>query len=390
MFVLGENGDGIFAVEDGNSERVAWIRDAVSTELDIIGLEAKWGNAEFITQGHQKHLEHARYQQKAILSGDFKEGLVQGLKLLPSLESISLEGGWSVHVLTNLYKHCFGSPLARTWDPFHLLPKKWYYGPSNEDFSYGMFHYQIITTAHVRAEKQIYELAVGGSSLLPSIPIEAFGRSFYASRSILGAGPFANLVRVSLRIGHWDEQPRGTNPEHPWDLPKLLGSMKSLRRLDLVLPLDGDNDPLLYRFSEVFPQHAEWGKLDTLVLYGLSSGIMDLLNLILFRMPALKSLELGEIELRDGTWEAVIECLQQCRKLSSFDIAHNARFFYNGASIRGTELFKCSFEAMEDYVLHGGRHPCLDDCQPDCAARWYVMNEDIEPALRERIVHAEA
>lgn len=390
--ILGETTDGLSALDVGGSERIARMEDARPAGLDLDDLEVKWGNAGLITQGHRKYLEHARYQQNAILSGYFNEGLVQGLKLLPSLESISLEGGWPRHIAATLSEHGFGSPLARTWDPLHPYPQRWYYGPSNDGFSNGVCHHQIITTALVRAKKQIYDFTVGGNSLLPAMPSEIVGGSYDPSHSITGldALTFTQLVRVSLKIEHWDDRTHGNNREKSWDLPKLLGSMKSLRRLDLILPRDANDNPLTYRFNQVFPQHTKWDSLATMVLHGVSSGITELLNLILFRMPALTCLELGELELRDGTWEAVIESLQQSRQLSSFNVARGSRLLYDGDSLSGAKLFDYSFKAIEDYVLHGGRHPCLQDYQLDTAASLYVMDENIESGLRERIIGAEA
>ena len=64
-----------------------------------------------------------------------------------------------------------------------------------------------------------------------------------------------------------------------------------------------------------------------------------------------------------------LRCPQQSGLRDLFDIAHNARLLYSGSSLGGAELFECSFEAMKDYILHRGHHPCLEDCQPDSAAR---------------------
>lgn len=57
-------------------------------------------------------------------------------------------------------------------------------------------------------------------------------------------------------------------------------------------------------------------------------------------MPALKSLELGEIELQDNTWEAVIEFLTQSRHLSTFDIPYHTRLLYHDDSLASiTQMF---------------------------------------------------
>ena len=57
-------------------------------------------------------------------------------------------------------------------------------------------------------------------------------------------------------------------------------------------------------------------------------------------MPALKSLELGEIELQDSTWEAVIEYLKQSRDLFTFDIPYHTRLLYRNDSL--ASVTQCS------------------------------------------------
>ena len=57
----------------------------------------------------------------------------------------------------------------------------------------------------------------------------------------------------------------------------------------------------LLKDDEMFPKYTEWKSLETIILSVTVSGATELLNLFLFRVPALKSLELGEIELQDNT-----------------------------------------------------------------------------------------
>ena len=83
------------------------------------------------------------------------------------------------------------------------------------------------------------------------------------------------------------------------------------------------------------------------MLNGVVSGATELLNLFLFRMPALKSLELGEIELQHGTWEAVIEFLKQSRHLSSFDIPYRTRLLYHDDSL--DSVTQCSSKKSLPY-----------------------------------------
>lgn len=64
-------------------------------------------------------------------------------------------------------------------------------------------------------------------------------------------------------------------------------------------------------------------------------------------MPALKSLELGGIELQDGTWEAVIEIFEQSRHLSTFDIPYHTRLLYRDDSL--DSVTQCSSKKSLPY-----------------------------------------
>ena len=203
----------------------------------------KWEDAKLITQRYRKYREHARFQQNVILSGDFINGLGQGLARLPSLDIVSMEGGWPHYVLATLHQHRFGPPLARTWDPFHLYPRAWYCGPSEEDFPDGACHYRIITTALVRTKKKIREFEVGRGSQLPCISPGVLQRRDYASYNIFGldVGAVEGLQRLSLKIAQRSYGTSSNYVENIRGLSKPLASMKSLQRLDMGLPLDLDD-----------------------------------------------------------------------------------------------------------------------------------------------------
>lgn len=376
-------------LEDGDRERVAWIQDcggtgSGTTGLQFIDLMLKWDGTELITQGYRKYREHARYQQHAILSGDFASGLAQGLARLPKLESVTLDSGWPYRVLATLDQHRFGSPLARTWDPFHPCPRSWCDGPDQDDYPDGACHYHIITTALVYAKKQIHEFAVGRGSRLPGIHPRVFERNNYTCQGILGLDvtAFQGLKRLYLEFAQFSRGAYSNYVNDIGGLPKLLASMNSLQHLDLVLPMNPDNGAVVHRLDDVFPGRGEWKCLEIMSLQGVISGTEELLNLVVFRMPVLRSLEIGEIKLQDGTWEAVIEFLKQTRHLSTFEIVPHTRLIYNYHG--DAKMFECSFEDMKNYVEDGGRHPCLKDGQPDSAAYQYLMDE------AERLLNAQA
>ena len=396
--MLIEDDDDNRPLQNGDREHVAWIQDcggigSGATGLQFIDLMVKWESTELITKGYRKYWEHARYQQNAILSGDFPSGLAQGLTRLPSLESITLEGAWPHRVLATLDQHRFGSPLARTWDPFHPCPRSWCHGhgPNKGDYPDGERDYYIITIVLIYAKKQIHEFEAGRGSRLPGIHPYVFDSSEYTCQRIfcLDVTAFQGLKRLHLEIA------RFRRPEIPiFDigaLQKLLASMNSLQRLDLKFPMDSDLYPLMCRLQGVFPVYGEWKYLESMSLQGVTCGTAELLNLVVFQMPVLKTLELGEIRLQDGTWEAVLEFLKQSRHLSTFDIAQYARLLHNDDEmLEGGKTLECSFEDMKSYVEDGGRHPCLKDGQPDSATNLYMMDDAIPPALRQRLFNEQA
>ena len=132
-----------------------------------------------------------------------------------------------------------------------------------------------------------------------------------------------------------------------------------------------------YRYEEVFPTSCSWPALKELSLYGLEIGGWELLRLVL-RQARLRRLELGNIELLDGTWEGVIEGLRRLPGVSelhmSIKLTHR-----RGTVFRpdGPFPFMKSFiqrgllRRIESYVVRGGRHPCLTpESDPDTALRW--------------------
>lgn len=96
--MLNEYDDDNFLSEDGSSKCIASVEDCDSHGLLKEDLVKKWEDAKLITQRYKKYREHARYQQNIILSGNFIDGLVQGLarlhfsieEIMPATASLAL------------------------------------------------------------------------------------------------------------------------------------------------------------------------------------------------------------------------------------------------------------------------------------------------------------
>ena len=99
-----------------------WIRNTPNTDIT----SSKWKTfrkCNFINDGFRRYRNHADTQEKLLASAEFPAILVDGFKRLDSLQSITLRSRWEA--FGNLDKCHTGSPLARSWDIFHLTPESW-------------------------------------------------------------------------------------------------------------------------------------------------------------------------------------------------------------------------------------------------------------------------
>lgn len=362
-----------------------WIYDVARSRTEEF---AKWRNHSLIEDGYREYQAHSIYQQRALQSGDFLESLVQGLSRLDCLESVTLEGGWPPAVRKSLYKHRHGTPLARRWNPFHCCPHRWYWEPEgndSEELVDGMRHYWIITAALVRAQRHINDFAIGRDHqpYETEISPEIFERKDPMRPNALGLdiAAFSGLERLHLRIATCEDRSVPEYCDNIEGLPRLLGSMHSLRRLDLYFSyLPKDEDYLsLYRYDQVFPQEMAWNNLVEMALYNFASSATDLLRLLLIQMPNLKRIRLGVTQLLEGCWESVIECLKQYSQFTSFEVDDDD---YYTLYHYGTEFHDCRNIKISEYVVHGGRHPCLPDGQLSSEA--YMLK--IDASLRDRFL----
>ena len=95
-------------------------------------------------------------------------------------------------------------------------------------------------------------------------------------------------------------------------------------------------------------------------------------------MPGLETLVVGSVELLDGPhWAGVFECLKQFRHFMTFKIYNSPAFFHSWEV--------CLVDNVEtvDYIMHGGRYPCLSADQPTSASEAYMLQ--IDASLRDRL-----
>lgn len=369
----------------------AWIKETVLPNKSKYEDMESYGDCKVVDDGHRIYQEHANYQQHGLQSGQFVEILVRGLQHLVSLASVTVQPRWP------LEPHCIsrrglgvvgGSPLARSWNIFHLKPCGWSFicNENERQGPDGAMHYLIITSALARARKQISKFELGALLLSGGVPPYVFDRSNHSSTG-LDITVFSGLEHFDFTLA-WDYDYKPPMIfEDVNGLQLLITSMDQLRLLKLRLSCDYREDPTFYTYEQVFSAAKVWSKLTTLELQFMSTAATDLLLLLVFQMPALRHLMLGGIKLLEGTWHSVIEGLKQSNRLSSFGIPYNTSLVHR-SGIRFMSYNSLFLKAVREYMIHGGHHPCIPPNQPNHAAQNYMM--DIEPSVRDRLVELDS
>ena len=333
---------------------------------------AIWKDHSFFHPGYQAYQEHSVYQERALQSGKFLQTLVLGLSRIGLLESVSLQGAWTPLVVANLGEHHYGTPLARRWNPFHCFPRRWRWEPGMDR------HFGIITTALARAKTHIGhidEFAIDGDFSTN----ESYLEKDRARVNGLGSGIAALSGIKRLHFDHtWDylELSGPKDDANVEGLLKLLGLMQSLQRLHI-------STSSYYIYDTVFFKVMTWNNLEDLALKRLASTSTDLLHLLLIQMPRLRHLAVRYLDLIDeNCWASVMECLRQFHHFTTLKMKHQ-RWLNSSCK----EPHVCDVAGLVDYVMNGGRHPCLSKTQPTSASEAYMLQ--IDASLRDSLYDME-
>ncbi|CAF9914528.1 hypothetical protein IMSHALPRED_001933 [Imshaugia aleurites] len=161
----------------------------------------------------------------------------------------------------------------------------------------------------------------------------------------------------------------------------MLQQMTDLRKLHVYLAkrayrhIGSTNTLDYYTYQQVFPRYALWPRLAELSISGLAIGGRDLLYLLMGKAKVM-DLSLSSIELLDGTWEEVVECLSY-RRMTELSLRgslkhHGGQVFVPDAKWDVVSDL-ATLRKIEDFVVYGGRHPCLaPDEDPEIANWWYL------------------
>ena len=281
----------------------------------------------------------------------------------------------------NLHGTSSGSPSSRIWNPFHLGPVGWQMlSELNNGRSRITAQFHMLTQAIRATNKEVTPLQTLDHD--GSLPHQAL------TVSTLTNIDFGHFMTAYSGLRCLDIMIAADGADHQdalTVLPDLLRQTYGLELLSLQFSRDDFHHSLApkYRYDEIFPAFGSWPELKGLSLFNFAIGGWDLLMLVLGRRR-LRRLELGLIDLLDGTWEGVIEGLR--RRPGVTELNMRMTFTHRGGDVFGPDgpspflksLTHQSFlHRIESYVACGGRHPCLTpDCDPDTALWWF---QDLMP-----------
>ena len=310
----------------------------------------------FVQEGYRKWMEQAAYEQECSEHIVVLKQLVCGFKKFGRLETVKMRIEWSSG--GNVGR--LGSPLARSWHPFHAHPGSWDFGPPR-------------TLKQSRACQAFwtlaYALSEAGRTRIPSLliesglPVTAFivEGSVEQTHMDYGVTAYSKLKYLRLTFAGFPKEFMTTIRENLHGLHRMLESMTVLKEFHLDLPYDYFNKPKsFFTYTVVFPENGHWPELTTFAVRNLAIGTKDLITLLSTKMPSLRHLALSNMNLLDGQWEGIIEYLRVAKRLSTFIIPSGSLLLHRGG---------------RNYVLELPRVRNVPIRKEDCAAFCYSIGK---------------
>lgn len=327
------------------------------------GAMAQYHKFAFVREGYEKWKEEATLEMRFSEEPTFLSSLILGLKQLSQLKAVKMRDTWSFDGKLSGE----GSPLARSWNPFHAHPDMISDDLEGLKQSRASEDFWLLTSALHKAGRTGIRKLLLEIALPPSL--FAVGSDEKEDRVNLGVAAYCTLkdLKFSLEIN-----PRGFSYYLPV-LKPMLGSMTSLKRLEL----DFDDVHLIedyfspFQYATVFPKKGHWPHVTRFTLIGLEIGTKDLITLLTTKMPSLRHLTFGRIGLLDGQWEGVVEYLRVSDRLSSFHIISESPL----SQIEDSKVFPY-FETMDDNDFSDIIHKSI------ISIEGYVVNWRHNPTLR--------
>lgn len=204
------------------------------TDEDKDDLFGKYGESHFIVEGYTKFMKHAHWQKASRVAGMEYWPLVYAtLGSFPNLVSIKSEDGWfsgrySRSADSTVNHTSFGgflevgTPLRRSWNPFHLTPtwcsnfqRTWLQSPESMD---AIANFDTMTSLLQNTAKPVTDLIIAFAFL----PARALSAEMVGDR----LSSFAGLRSLFLKI---DSDGPSYNPLV--GLPKILEVASGLKYL---------------------------------------------------------------------------------------------------------------------------------------------------------------
>lgn len=391
-----------------------FVNAIIERETTFEDLYSEYGEDDLVTDGFhlwQELLEQERSNLKRGLHGIFFEALCSGLRQLPNLQTVKMDDDiWRknqqdisdtlIPANINLDEVVVpvASPLARSWHPWHLRPKKPRDIPDGEIPEHLFLMIEALAETQHKIKKFFYEPFLG-DGLCPSL---------FTRKSIKEGFPFHMVAALSqLQSLDLKITPRDSHVIDPENagalgfLPQLLEQLSGLKNLNFQLipstlvkktgrGLLAPVDEPYYSYSQVFPRNGKWPHLRYLYLNGLTISGMDFCTLFLFQMPALKRLWISYFELLDNRWESAVEVLRYRGSYLPWELVSLQSAFRqkDGQWWPSTrDKADDSFMVYQEYLWYirdGGRHPSLPPALEDSQSISY-LNEIFHGVDRDRI-----
>ena len=286
-----------------------------------------------------------------------------------------------------------GSPLARAWPPSWLQPPSSLDELSSQELVSEFDHqewysvgqsFNLLARLLLTADKEPQILRVpgnyDGSEGLSPVSLDT-------DKSLLNPFSLIHLKTLHLKIAHHYQR---RAPDLPL-LKSFFKISKSLTSLSLLLfTTQGDLDtvsddsdesqddrPLLFNLAQIIPPIAELQlhQLRNLHLQGIETTYRDFAAFLFLNLPNLISLNLSWIQIQlmqEGEWEDIIEGLHRLKHLESCNLdtlLYSDLCSYMDERVVSVKEF---MNANARYIVSGGRHPGLDDEEPDGASSRFL------------------
>lgn len=368
-----------------HNEDLEWPSDHLITALRSTHsrreIYDRYSKDDFVSKGLGEWRCQALAERGADKWDALHTSLCRGIKKLGKLRSFAIVGNlWQTHLNQSfsLKKDFSGSPSVRRWNPLYARPRE---ETDREPSEVTLISVVIALKSPLGIESlSIFEGMVNcGYSLVPSALKQWAGCSVFTGF----LETCANYKSFSLTL-ETDGNDDYTGSRALSVLPRILYRMKNLKRLDLGLliycPLSYDAIDAFYTYEQVFPQEGRWLQLEDLKIVGLAIGGYQLVRMLAIRFPKVQRLYLSRIELVDGFWEGVIEGLRHNLQLKSLTLSCPTQRIgvpFQRIEMEYPDPRDMSLHRLEEYVVSGGKHPCLPWEAPAEDARQFFL--DLRP-----------